>query len=77
MTLPLSALPSQSDVAVGTLDGGGTVVTLTADEGVQRWAISPQALLEHACDVVGRNLTPDEWRSALPSLPYARTCEGR
>jgi len=77
MTLPLSALPSQSDVAVATLDGGRTVVTLTNDKGVQRWEISPQALLEHACDVAGRNLTRDEWRTALPNLPYAQTCPGR
>jgi WD40 repeat protein len=77
ITFPLSALPSRSDVAVSTLDEGRTVVTLTNDAGVQRWAISPQALLEHACDVAGRNLTPDEWQIALPNLPYAATCPQR
>jgi WD40 repeat protein len=77
MTLPLSALPSQSDVAVSTLDEGQTVVTLTNDKGVQLWAFSPQALLDHACDLAGRNLTPDEWSTALPNLPYAQTCPAR
>ena len=77
MTLPLSALPSQSDVAVTTLDEGRTVVTLTNDKGVQLWAFSPQALLDHACDLAGRNLTPDEWSTALPNLPYAQTCPER
>ena len=76
-TLALTALPSRSEVAVATLDGGQTVVTLTEDRGVQLWETSPRALLEHACDVAGRNLTPTEWRSALPNLPYAQTCPGR
>ena len=77
LALALSALPSRSDVAVATLDEGHTVVTLTEDQGVQLWEISPRALLEHACDVAGRNLNPTEWRTALPNLPYTQTCPGR
>lgn len=74
MTMDLSATRSGSDVAVAALDAGRTVVTFTEDEGVQLWDISERALLEHACAVAGRNLTPDEWSEVLPSIPYARTC---
>ncbi|WP_456845655.1 nSTAND1 domain-containing NTPase [Cellulomonas sp. P5_C6] len=74
MTLALSAVPSRSDVAVATRDDGRAVVTLTDDGGVQLWAISPQALLEQACAVAGRNLSPAEWGAVLPNLPYAPTC---
>lgn len=62
---------------MATLDEGRTVVTLTEDKGVQRWVISPEALLDHACNVAGRNLTQAEWSTALPNLPYAQTCPGR
>jgi len=77
MAFPVSWPPSRADVAVATLDEGRTIVTLTEDKGVQRWAISPQDLLKHACDVAGRNLTRAEWGAALPNLPYAQTCPGR
>ncbi len=76
MTLDLGA-SSRADVAVATLDGGRTVVTLTEEHGVQLWPISPRALLAQACDVAGRDLTPAEWGAALPTLPYVRTCSGR
>ncbi|MBB1512055.1 hypothetical protein [Tessaracoccus sp. MC1627] len=62
---------------MATLDEGRTVVTLTEDKGVQRCAIYPEALLDHSCNVAGRNLTQAEWSTALPDLPYAQTCPGR
>ena len=49
-------------------------MTFTEDEGVQLWDISPRALLEHACELAGHDLTPEEWSEVLPSLPYAPTC---
>jgi hypothetical protein len=74
ITLDLSAMASGSDVAVATRDNGQTVVTFTEDDGVRLWDISPRVVLEHACDVAGRNLTPAEWSDVLPNLPFARTC---
>ncbi|WP_324649918.1 hypothetical protein [Georgenia sp. H159] len=37
----------------------------------------PDALLEQACAVAGRDLTGAEWRDVLPNVPYAPTCPGR
>jgi WD40 repeat protein len=74
ITLDGSATASGAEVAVAPLDGGATVVTLTEDDGVQLWDISPQAVLEHACDVANRDLTRTEWAEVLPSVPYVRTC---
>jgi WD40 repeat protein len=76
MTLDLGA-SSRADVEVAVRDEGRTVVTLTEDRGVQLWPVSPAVLLDQACDVAGRDLTPAEWSAALPTLPYARTCPGR
>ena len=76
MTLALSALPSRSDVAVATRDGGRTVVTLTEDEGVQLWAISADALLDQACALAGRPLTRAEWRTVLPEPPVRADVPG-
>jgi WD40 repeat protein len=61
------------DVAVGTSDGS-TIVTFTEGTGVRKWNIAPERLLEHACKVVGRNLTQQEWDDVLPDRPYERTC---
>jgi WD40 repeat protein len=76
MTLDLGASPSRSAVAVATRDAGATVVTLTEDQGVQLWPVSPEELLDQACAVAARNLTPAEWDAALPTMRYARTCPG-
>ncbi|HET6685335.1 MAG TPA: WD40 repeat domain-containing protein, partial [Jiangellaceae bacterium] len=61
-------------VAVGARDEGRTLVTVTEGTGVRAWTVEPQRLLEHACTVVGRNLTQEEWDEVLPDRPYERTC---
>jgi len=76
-TLDIDPLRSRASVSVGTRDGGRTVVTLTEGRGVMLWSVSPESLLEHACQVAGRNLTRQEWEDALPNLPYERTCPDR
>jgi DNA-binding SARP family transcriptional activator/WD40 repeat protein len=52
----------------------GTLITFTEGTGVRRWDVSPEGLLEHACALVGRNLTQEEWSDILPHRPYERTC---
>ena len=74
MTVDLGSIPTRSEVEVATLDEGQTLVTLTHDRGVQLRQLSPQFLLGHACDLAGRNLSPAEWATALPTLPYEETC---
>jgi WD40 repeat protein/DNA-binding SARP family transcriptional activator len=67
--------PSRPDanVWVGVRDDG-TLVTFTEGTGVREWDVAADGLLEHACTVVGRNLTEQEWDDVLPDRPYARTC---
>jgi DNA-binding SARP family transcriptional activator/WD40 repeat protein len=68
--------PSRTDasVLVGVRDDGRTLVTYTEGTGVREWDVSPDGLLEHACAVVGRNLTRSEWEDVLPDRSYERTC---
>jgi len=39
-----------------------------------RGAADPQARLEAACAIAGRDLTPTEWRRFLPDRPWEPTC---
>jgi WD40 repeat protein len=63
-----------TDVRVAVRDDGDTLVTFTEGTGVRLWDVSPLGLLEHACAVVGRNLTRAEWEDVLPDRSYERTC---
>ena len=35
------------------------------------WDVRPQAWARRACAIAGRPLTAQEWRDALPELPYS------
>ncbi len=61
-------------VWVGVRDDGRTLVTFTGGTGVREWDVSSERLLEHACALVARNLTQEEWDDVLPDRPYQRTC---
>jgi WD40 repeat protein/DNA-binding SARP family transcriptional activator len=50
------------------------IAALTGAEPGRRYTLDPEQWLEHACQVAGRNLTPDEWASYLGDLPYQQTC---
>jgi hypothetical protein len=63
-----------ANVLVGVRDNGGTLVTYTEGTGVRQWDVSPEGLLEHACALVGRNLTRAEWEDVLPDRDYEHTC---
>jgi WD40 repeat protein len=53
-------------------------LTATAREKPGRgYPLDPQAWLDRACQVAGRDLTREEWSSYLPDRPYERTCTGR
>ena len=43
-------------------------------EASRRPAADPRARLDAACAIVGRDLTPAEWRSFLPYRPWQPTC---
>jgi WD40 repeat protein len=62
-----------------TFTADGThLVSAGRDGRVLLWNIEPwvkeDALLSHACNVVGRNLTRSEWNLFLPGKSYRRTC---
>jgi WD40 repeat protein len=73
-TIDLDPLRTGGSVSTGSREGGRVMVTHTDHSGVQLWRIAPGALLAHACRVAGRDLTREEWESALPDRPYAPTC---
>ena len=45
------------------------------DGSIMLWDLNPAAWLARACQQVGRNFTPKEWRQYFPFEPYRRTCE--
>jgi WD40 repeat protein len=72
--LDVDPLRPETNVRVGTRDGGRTIVTFSEGTAVRAWDIVPERLLEHACTIAGRNLTRLEWDRVLPHRPYERTC---
>jgi hypothetical protein len=38
------------------------------------WSMRPEALIDRACEIAGRNLTKEEWRQYFPGEPYRKTC---
>jgi WD40 repeat protein len=73
-TVELDPLRTGGSVSVGSREDGRVLVTHTDHSGLQLWQVAPEALLEHACRVAGRDLTEEEWATALPDRPYERTC---
>jgi hypothetical protein len=73
-------------VGVEVDTSGRTLVTVSLDHTVIAWDMAPAggrstarpddpaAWLAEACAVVGRDLTPAEWRHFLPALPWQATC---
>jgi WD40 repeat protein/DNA-binding SARP family transcriptional activator len=65
----------KDDVAtVLPLEDGHTVLIARPQGDVLTWDLRPQHLLDLACDLAGRNLTPEEWASYLGERPYRQTC---
>jgi WD40 repeat protein len=64
-------------------DGAGfsadrhNVLSTTTDGTVLAWDPRPEAALKPACQVAGRDLTPDEWAKYLPGRPRTSVCARR
>ena len=43
---------------------------------VSEWPTDLPTLRRAACQIAGRDLTPDEWRDLLPNRPYRHVCPG-
>ncbi len=71
-----SVLPGRPNIPVTVefLADGHTLQIASLDGAVYTWDTRPQHWVEHACTVVGRNLTQDEWRDTFGDRSYHRTC---
>ncbi|MDQ3762790.1 MAG: WD40 domain-containing protein [Actinomycetota bacterium] len=53
---------------------GALLATTSADGTVRLWA-TPATWVDHTCDIVGRNLSQQEWdRYVGAATPYVRQC---
>jgi hypothetical protein len=48
--------------------------TAGAPKDGSRHSLDPADWLDHACSVVGRDLSPKGWNRYLPDQPYRATC---
>ncbi len=71
-----SVLPGRPNIPVTVefLPDSHTLQIASLDGAVYMWDTRPQHWVEHACTVVGRNLTQDEWRDTFGDRHYHRTC---
>jgi WD40 repeat protein len=64
------------DSAVGFLDPS-TLVIAGADGSVRTWDLRVETWLAKACQMAGRGLTQEEWRTYLPDRAYRDPCRAR
>jgi WD40 repeat protein/class 3 adenylate cyclase len=71
-----SAHPGRANVAAAAaFEGDGhTILVVAFDGALYEWETRLARLVDHACQVAGRNLTDAEWRAAFGDRPYHRTC---
>ncbi len=62
------------ETGVAFLPDGHSVHIAASNGQMFRWDTDPKAWLTYACQVAGRNLSEEEWRSVFGSDPYRRTC---
>jgi DNA-binding SARP family transcriptional activator/WD40 repeat protein len=61
-------------MAGGFDPGGRTLVLASTQASVSHWDPSPEAAIEAACQVVGRDMTAEEWHTYLPDRPFEPVC---
>jgi WD40 repeat protein len=69
-------VPARPDVMPDPrfLPDGHTVLISSVDGTVSTWDTRLEYAVGFACQVAGRNLSPEEWRDAFGSRPYRETC---
>ncbi|KRF23909.1 BTAD domain-containing putative transcriptional regulator [Phycicoccus sp. Soil803] len=59
----------------GGFTGDGSALVLASPTGtVSTWDPDPGAAIRAACDIAGRDLTEQEWRTYLPNRPFQSVC---
>jgi WD40 repeat protein len=61
-------------VSAALAPGGAYLFAVSTEGRGLRWDVSPALWSRRACAVAGRELTPEEWRDALPDRPYRAVC---
>jgi WD40 repeat protein len=56
---------------------GNRLFTVHEDGRAFRWEVDPAAWRQHACAVVGRGLTPEQWEKIVPEQDYISVCPSR
>ena len=64
-TVMVDLRPDGLEIAVASVD----------NPGVTLWSLDPETLIDSACRIAGRNLSPTEWDTYIGDLaPYHATC---
>jgi hypothetical protein len=69
-----------ADRQPGRLQNDGRASTLViagADGSVRTWDLRVETWLAKACQMAGRGLTQEEWRTYLPDRAYRDPCRAR
>ncbi|TPQ21736.1 helix-turn-helix domain-containing protein [Streptomyces sporangiiformans] len=71
-----SALPTPGDgVSSLAFSENGTTLHVTSPHvPLQKYDLAPESLVHQVCTRVGSGLSPADWKTYLPDLPYERTC---
>lgn len=57
---------------------GKRIISGSKDNSIRFWPVNHQELADRICQLVDRNLTPDEWKEYVgESVPYADTCPAK
>ncbi len=70
----LGSVPVTGQVALGFTGDDSTPVLADFDGTIQTWNLHPDAWIRAACDIAGRDLTPQEWSTVLPGRPPEHVC---
>ena len=66
-----------SEVAATFVVRGSQVLAVSADGSTHRWDSDPRSWVAFACEIAGRDLTPEEWTDELGDRPYQKVCTAR
>ncbi|MBM7168693.1 PD40 domain-containing protein [Streptomyces sp. G44] len=71
---PPLATSGQFIHSVAFSDDGGALYAAGARDPAERIDLDPARLVRQVCARVGSGLSPADWRTYLPDVPYRRTC---
>ncbi|MGI9643811.1 MAG: hypothetical protein ACR2O6_00710 [Ilumatobacteraceae bacterium] len=60
---------------VPALSPDGRYLAMSGGNGTVLWSLDPALWREWACQLAGRNMTPDEWANVIGDVAYEKTCD--